>query len=90
MLSVQRVDVLVKQNKYSEALALALSFYDSRAKAVIGLSGSSKNKKDIISGMVRTVERLNVNQLIYEWKSYNIHKQILNVQCFIFQLRRIA
>ena len=54
MLSVQRIDVLVKQNKYNEALALALSFYDGRAKAVIGLSGSSKNKKDIISGMVRT------------------------------------
>ena len=49
MLSVQRIDVLVKQNKYNEALALALSFYDGRAKAVIGLHGSSKNKKDIIS-----------------------------------------
>nr|XP_022322565.1 vacuolar protein sorting-associated protein 8 homolog [Crassostrea virginica] len=48
----ERIDVLVKQNKYNEALALALSFYDGRAKAVIGLSGSSKNKKDIISGMM--------------------------------------
>lgn len=52
-LFVQRIDVLVKQNKYNEALALALSFYDGRAKAVIGLTASSKNKKEVVSSLVR-------------------------------------
>lgn len=52
-LFVQRIDVLVKQTKYNEALALALSFYDGRAKAVIGLTASSKNKKEVVSSLVR-------------------------------------
>uniref|UniRef100_K1R9K0 Vacuolar protein sorting-associated protein 8-like protein n=1 Tax=Magallana gigas TaxID=29159 RepID=K1R9K0_MAGGI len=48
----ERIDVLVKQNKYNEALALALSFYDGRAKAVIGLTASSKNKKEVVSSLM--------------------------------------
>lgn len=42
----------MKQNKYQEALALALSFYEGKAKAVVGLTGSQKQRKDIVAHLV--------------------------------------
>ena len=48
----QRIDVLVKQNKHRDALALALSFYEGKAKAVVGLMGSTKKKKCVVKDMV--------------------------------------
>ena len=44
--------MLVKENKYQDALSLALSFYEGKAKAVVGLSGSSKSKKEVVSKLV--------------------------------------
>ena len=34
--------MLVKENKYQDTLSLALSFYERKAKAVVGLIGSSE------------------------------------------------
>ena len=48
----QRIDVLVKENRYQDALALALSMYEGKAKAVVGLSGPSLKKKEIVSDLV--------------------------------------
>ncbi|XP_071103447.1 vacuolar protein sorting-associated protein 8 homolog [Haliotis cracherodii] len=48
----ERLEVLVKQNKYQEALALALSFYEGKAKAVVGLTGPQKQRKDIIAHLM--------------------------------------
>ena len=52
ILFLQRIDVLVKQEKYHEALSLALSFYEGRAKAVLGLTGSTRQKKDQVADLV--------------------------------------
>ncbi|CAE1274106.1 VPS8 [Acanthosepion pharaonis] len=49
---IERIDVLVKQNKHREALALALSFYEGKAKAVVGLMGSTKKKKCVVKDMM--------------------------------------
>ncbi|KAK6181620.1 hypothetical protein SNE40_009442 [Patella caerulea] len=48
----ERIDFLVKQNKYHEALSLALSFYDGKAKAVVSLTGSQSKKKEIVSNLI--------------------------------------
>ncbi|XP_064597923.1 vacuolar protein sorting-associated protein 8 homolog [Liolophura sinensis] len=48
----ERIDVLVKQNRYRDALALALSFYEGRAKAVLGLSGSPQKKRETIAELM--------------------------------------
>ncbi|ESO93558.1 hypothetical protein LOTGIDRAFT_215952 [Lottia gigantea] len=48
----ERIDVLVKQNKYHEALSLALSFYDGKAKAVVSLTSSSSKRRDIVSHLI--------------------------------------
>ena len=48
----QRIDVLVKENRYQDALSLALSFHDGKAKAVVGLSGSSKSRKSVVAQLV--------------------------------------
>ncbi|CAC5412316.1 VPS8 [Mytilus coruscus] len=47
-----RIDVLAKQNKYQDALALALSFYEGNAKAVVGLTGSSAKRKQIVADLM--------------------------------------
>ncbi|KAJ8320304.1 hypothetical protein KUTeg_001891 [Tegillarca granosa] len=47
-----RIDVLVKQNNYQDALALALSFYEGKAKAVLGLLGSHRQKKKTVSDLM--------------------------------------
>ena len=44
--------MLVKDNKYQDALSLALSFYEGKAKAVVGLSGSSKTRKKAVGQLV--------------------------------------
>jgi len=45
----ERIDLLVQQNKFSEALSMALSFYNNKAKAVVGLSGKKHEKRLIIA-----------------------------------------
>ena len=50
----QRIDVLVQERRYQEALALAQSFYDNKAKAVVGLSGPSPRRREIIADLVGT------------------------------------
>lgn len=49
----QRLDVLLKQEKYKEALVLAQSFYEGRAKAVVGLPGSAHKRKQVVADKVR-------------------------------------
>ncbi|XP_005999154.1 vacuolar protein sorting-associated protein 8 homolog isoform X1 [Latimeria chalumnae] len=45
----ERVDHLLKQECFTEALALAWSFHEGRAKAVVGLLGDSKKKKGVVA-----------------------------------------
>ncbi|XP_069107470.1 vacuolar protein sorting-associated protein 8 homolog isoform X1 [Argopecten irradians] len=47
-----RIDVLVKQNRYQDALVLALSFYESKAKGVVGLVGSHRKKQEMVSHLM--------------------------------------
>uniref|UniRef100_A0A672UKD9 Vacuolar protein sorting-associated protein 8 homolog n=1 Tax=Strigops habroptila TaxID=2489341 RepID=A0A672UKD9_STRHB len=44
-----RVDHLLKQERLTDALALAWSFYEGKAKAVVGLSGDTSKRKAIIA-----------------------------------------
>uniref|UniRef100_A0A672UJ15 Vacuolar protein sorting-associated protein 8 homolog n=1 Tax=Strigops habroptila TaxID=2489341 RepID=A0A672UJ15_STRHB len=46
---VKRVDHLLKQERLTDALALAWSFYEGKAKAVVGLSGDTSKRKAIIA-----------------------------------------
>ncbi|WAR10580.1 VPS8-like protein [Mya arenaria] len=48
----ERIDVLVQEQKYQDALALALSFYENKAKAIVGLSGPSQKKKEIVADLM--------------------------------------
>ena len=52
---LQRIDVLIKQNRYQDALALGLSFYEGKAKAVVGLTGSQRMRKEIVANLVSCV-----------------------------------
>ncbi|XP_019359333.1 PREDICTED: vacuolar protein sorting-associated protein 8 homolog isoform X2 [Gavialis gangeticus] len=45
----ERVDHLLKQDCLTEALALAWSFYEGKAKAVVGLSGDVGKRKAVIA-----------------------------------------
>ncbi|XP_059586732.1 vacuolar protein sorting-associated protein 8 homolog isoform X3 [Alligator mississippiensis] len=45
----ERVDHLLKQECLTEALALAWSFYEGKAKAVVGLSGDVGKRKAVIA-----------------------------------------
>ncbi|KAK2538657.1 Vps8 [Columba livia] len=45
----ERVDHLLKQERLTDALALAWSFYEGKAKAVVGLSGDSSKRKAVIA-----------------------------------------
>ena len=47
---------MVKENKYQDALSLALSFYEGKAKAVVGLAGSSKTRKSAVAQLVSGVK----------------------------------
>lgn len=44
--------MLVKQERYQDALVLALSYYEGKAKAVVGLIGPLRKKKEIVSDLV--------------------------------------
>ncbi|XP_078620345.1 vacuolar protein sorting-associated protein 8 homolog isoform X1 [Branchiostoma floridae x Branchiostoma japonicum] len=46
---MERIDLLVKQNKYIEALSMAESFYLGRARAVVGLHGGLDRRTQIIA-----------------------------------------
>ncbi|PVD38848.1 hypothetical protein C0Q70_01472 [Pomacea canaliculata] len=47
-----RIDVLVKAGQYHDALALALSFYEGKAKAVVGLPSSHSQRAQIVSHQI--------------------------------------
>ncbi|XP_067838015.1 vacuolar protein sorting-associated protein 8 homolog isoform X2 [Heptranchias perlo] len=44
----ERIDVLLKQDKFAEALALGWAFHEGTAKAVIGLPGENQKKKALV------------------------------------------
>ncbi|CAL1539613.1 unnamed protein product [Lymnaea stagnalis] len=48
----ERITVLVKENRYPEALALTLSFFNGTAKAVIGLNGPQSKRKEVVSAVL--------------------------------------
>ncbi|XP_064646589.1 vacuolar protein sorting-associated protein 8 homolog isoform X2 [Lineus longissimus] len=45
----ERIENLVKQNNYQDALTMAQSFYEGKAKAVIGLLGGQQKRKKIVA-----------------------------------------
>ncbi|XP_072564907.1 vacuolar protein sorting-associated protein 8 homolog, partial [Paramormyrops kingsleyae] len=45
----ERVDYLLQQEKFMEALSLAWSFHEGTAKAVVGLFGDSSKKKSVVA-----------------------------------------
>ncbi|XP_047207284.1 vacuolar protein sorting-associated protein 8 homolog isoform X2 [Girardinichthys multiradiatus] len=45
----ERLDCLLKQEHFTEALPLAWSFHEGKAKAVVGLHGDSQRRKAVIS-----------------------------------------
>jgi len=45
----ERIDLLVRHDRYSDALSLARSFYDGSARAVIGLSGSPQRRQEQVA-----------------------------------------
>uniref|UniRef100_A0A8C3LXG7 Vacuolar protein sorting-associated protein 8 homolog n=1 Tax=Chrysolophus pictus TaxID=9089 RepID=A0A8C3LXG7_CHRPC len=45
----ERIDHLLKQERLTDALALAWSFYEGKAKAVVGLSGDTSKRKAVIA-----------------------------------------
>ena len=50
-----RIDYFVKQNLFLEALQLALSFYEDRAKAVINLAGNRRKRRKYIAEEIAEV-----------------------------------
>uniref|UniRef100_A0A8D2P029 Vacuolar protein sorting-associated protein 8 homolog n=1 Tax=Zosterops lateralis melanops TaxID=1220523 RepID=A0A8D2P029_ZOSLA len=48
-LGTKRVDHLLKQERLTDALALAWSFYEGKAKAVVGLTGDTNKRKAVIA-----------------------------------------
>ncbi|XP_025769359.1 vacuolar protein sorting-associated protein 8 homolog [Puma concolor] len=48
----ERVDHLLKQDCLTEALALAWSFHEGKAKAVVGLSGDASKRKAVVADRV--------------------------------------
>ncbi|KAM4730368.1 vacuolar protein sorting-associated protein 8 homolog isoform 3-T3 [Anableps anableps] len=46
----ERLDCLLKQEHFTEALSLGWSFHEGTAKAVVGLHGDSQKRKAVISG----------------------------------------
>ena len=49
----QRLDVLIKSNKFADALALSGRFYDGKARAVVGLYGGIHKRRRVVSEKVR-------------------------------------
>lgn len=54
----ERIDLFLKENQYEEALSMALSFYEDKAKAVVGLSGKKSDKRLMVAE--RIMEILNI------------------------------
>ena len=50
-----RIDYFMKQNLYLEALELALSFYEDRAKAVVSLVGNRRKRKAFIAEQIAEI-----------------------------------
>lgn len=48
----QRLDVLLRENRHQDAIALALTFYDGTAKAVIGLPVNARKRQHIVAEKV--------------------------------------
>ncbi|KAM4024492.1 vacuolar protein sorting-associated protein 8 homolog isoform 3-T3 [Anomaloglossus baeobatrachus] len=48
----ERVDHLLKQDCNNEALALAWSFHEGKAKAVVGLSGDPKKRRSVVADKI--------------------------------------
>ncbi|XP_077997967.1 vacuolar protein sorting-associated protein 8 homolog isoform X1 [Glandiceps talaboti] len=48
----ERIDLLVKQSKFKDALTLALSFYTGRAKAVVGLIGGQYKRRKAVADKI--------------------------------------
>ena len=46
---LERIDVLLRHDRHSDALCLARSFYDGSARAVVGLSGSVQRRKELVA-----------------------------------------
>ena len=72
--------MLVKENKYQDALSLALSFYEGKAKAVVGLGGSSKTRKNAVAQLVRGIITItcpcNIHRFFSEAKIENVSKNV--------------
>lgn len=45
--------MLVRQNKFPEALALASNFYDGKARAVVGLFGGIYKRRKMVAEKVK-------------------------------------
>jgi len=54
----ERLDYLVRQNYYTEALQLGYELYLEKAKAVIGLKGSKDSKRLIVREKVETYNNI--------------------------------
>ena len=52
--------MLIRQEKYHPALSLAVSFYEGKAKAVVGLVGSSEKRKQQVAAKVCIYVCMNV------------------------------
>jgi len=52
---LQRIDILVKQNRYKDSLRLAQSFFEGKAKAVVGLLGGAQKRRKSVSNMVKKI-----------------------------------
>ena len=48
----ERIELLVRRDKYPEALSLARSFYEGSARAVVGLSGSVEQRQRQVSDCI--------------------------------------
>ncbi|KAL8564238.1 hypothetical protein ACOMHN_050849 [Nucella lapillus] len=51
----ERIDVLVKTHQYQDAVALALSFYEGKAKAVVGLPVSHSKRTQLVSQLMMDI-----------------------------------
>ena len=59
----QRLDVLLRENRHQDAIALALTFYEGTAKAVIGLSHNPKRRKEVVANKVRVYITIYITSL---------------------------
>ena len=75
----ERIAVLTRESCFPEALALATTFYRGTARAVIGLNGTAKEKRDIVAeemiGVLQAYVGISLdvnippNDQVDEWRS---------------------